>query len=365
MMHTISQPINQRISPADLEEFCVQAMVKSGLRDADARITADVLVTTDTWGVHTHGTKQLRPLLKNIRQGRLNAQAEPEITGQGSSWAIVDGHICMPPATSAMAMKLAIHKARETGVAYVGVKHSGHFGAAGYYAVMAAQEGMIGLAMCNVDPGVTVPGAKGRVLGTNPIAFAVPAGKEKPVFLDIATSAVAASKLYAAQALGKPIPENWLVDDDGLPTTDPTGYPHHGALFPMAGHKGYGLALLVEVLTGVLTGASMTSQVVSWIKDIPDQCNQGHAFIAIDVGSIIGYEEFARRMEWVIRFIKESPKAKGSSRIYLPGEMEWERREDALAHGIPLPQDVAANLVGVAEDIGMGLELLSKPARAR
>jgi LDH2 family malate/lactate/ureidoglycolate dehydrogenase len=353
LIETAAALSKKPLFPQALEAFCREAMLKSGIREEDARITAEVLVTTDTWGVYTHGTKQLRALMNNFRTGRLDRQAIPEIALAGPGWAIVDGHYAMPMTTSHMAMKLAIEKARATGIAYVGVTHSSHFGAAGYYASMAARADMIGLSMCNVDPGVTAPGARGSVLGTNPIAYAVPAGQEPPILLDIATSTVAASKVYVARALGTEIPDNWLVDDEGVPTTDPSHYPLQGALLPMAGHKGYGLALLVEILTSVLTGAGMLHQVKSWVLDLPDPTNEGHAFIAIDVGSIMPIQAFKERLDWVIREIKGAPKAKGSERIYLPGEMEWERRSRALTEGMYLPGDVIASLAGLAEDVGL------------
>lgn len=342
-----------RLFPQDLTAFCVAAMRRAGLNEEDARLTAEVLVTTDTWGVFTHGSKQLRGLLRNVREGRLDPHATPSISAEGPAWAVIDGHYAMPPATATRAMELAIQKARACGVAYVGVFNSSHFGAAGFYAVQAALQNLIGCAFCNVDPGVTVPGARGRVLGTNPLAYAVPAGEEKPVFLDIATSAVAASKLYAAMARGEPIPDTWMVDDDGIPTTDPTGYPRRGALLPMAGHKGYGLALFVEVLSAVLTGAGITHEVRSWILDPPEPARQGHAFLAIDVGAIMPLPLFQARMDRLIREIRSAPKAKGATRIYLPGEMEWERRAVALAEGIVFPPDVLANLRGVAEEWGI------------
>jgi LDH2 family malate/lactate/ureidoglycolate dehydrogenase len=210
--------------------------------------------------------------------------------------------------------------------------------------------------MCNVDPCMTVPGARGKILGTNPIAYAVPAGDEPPIFFDIATSTVAASKVFAARALGKDIPNTWLVDDEGVPTTDPSSYPEHGALLPMAGHKGYGLALLVEILTGALTGAAMLSGVKSWVVDLPDPTNEGHAFIAIEPNLIMPIQEFKDRIDWMIREIKASPKAKGSERIYLPGEMEWERRDKALREGMQLPEDVIASLAGLARDVGLDLK---------
>lgn len=346
-----------KVFAEDLEAFCIEAMRRVGIHDEDARLSAQILVMTDTWGVHTHGTRQLRPLLKNFPIGRLSAEATAEVVREGISWALIDGHHAVPFVTAQRAMELAIQKAKVSGIGYVGVMHTSHFGAAGYYAVLAAQQNMIGLAMCNADPNMTVPGARGKVLGTNPIAYAVPGGRNNPVFMDIATSAVAANKVIRAKLLGETIPEGWLVDADGLPTTDPNGFPQNGALMPMAAHKGYGFALLVEVLAGVMTGAALTKNQPSWVPGIPGDppgyANQGQAFIAIDAGFMLAPGEFPVRMEWVIDYLHGVPKAKDSDRVYLPGEMEWERREQALAHGMTLPPDVVESLMGLAQDVGL------------
>ena len=342
-----------RLAAQDLKAFCVAAMLKSGLKPDDAELTAEVLVTTDTWGTFTHGTRQLRGLLKNVRGGRLDPKAQIEVVAQGAAWAMVDGHYVMPPATSCRSMELAIRKAKACGLGYVGVKHSSHFGAAGYYAVMAAQQGLIGLSMCNLDPVMVVPGSRGRAIGNNPLAYAVPASPGRPVFLDIALSTVAGTKIFNAQMEGKPIPDNWMVDDEGLPTTDPSGFPTRGAQLPMAGHKGYGLAVLVESLSAVLTGAAIASQVRSWVLDTPEPTNEGHAFIAIDVAAMMPLETFQARMEGFVREIREAPKAKGAERIYLPGEMEWERREAALAQGMVMPPYVLESLRGLAADVDL------------
>jgi LDH2 family malate/lactate/ureidoglycolate dehydrogenase len=328
-------------------------MHKSGLNEEDARLTAEVLVTTDTLGTFTHGTRQLRALLKNVRSGRLDVTAREEVVTEGPAWAMVDAHHAMPPAVSYRSMDLAMRKAKASGIGYVGVKHSSHFGAAGFYANMAARHDMFGISMCNVDPCMTVPGARVKVMGTNPIAFAAPAGKEKPVFLDIATSAVAATKIFAAQDLGKPVPDGVLVDEDGLPTTDARLYPDRAAQLPMAGHKGYGLAVLVEILTAVLTGAAMLGQVKSWVLESTGPTDEGHAFVAIDIGQMMPLEEFKERMDWMIREIKSAPLAKGAERIYLPGEMELEKQERVPAEGIMLPRDVIDSLQGLARDVGV------------
>jgi ureidoglycolate dehydrogenase (NAD+) len=290
--------------------------------------------------------------MKNFRDGHMDVAAHAELLGEGPGWARFDGHHSMPMPTSVLAMQTAVEKAGRTGIAVSTVLNSGHYGAAGYYAWLAARQDMIGLSFTNVDPGVAVPGSRGPVLGTNPIAYAVPAGRERPVMLDIATSVVAAGKVYAQRDLGKPLPEGWVVDGDGLPTTNPNLYPNIGALMPMAGHKGYGIALLVEILTGVLGGGAFGRDVTSWvIGSLP--VNQSHAFIAIDVAAFEPVAEFKQRMDTLIRQIRDAPKARGADRIYLPGEKEWEHREEALARGLDLPQDVRASLRGLAADLGM------------
>jgi ureidoglycolate dehydrogenase (NAD+) len=349
-----------RVSCGQLEDLCVEAMRRAGMMEADAATTAEVLVTTDTWGTHTHGTKQLRNLLKNFREGRMAVNARAELVGEGAGWARFDGHASMPMPTSVRAMETAIAKAKNTGIAISTVCNSGHYGAAGYYAWLATRHDMIGLSFTNVDPGVAAPGSRGSVLGTNPLAYAVPAGQEHPIILDIATSVVAASKIYALRSLGKPLPAGWIVDGDGLPTTDPSQYPLAGALLPMAGHKGYGIGLLVEVLTGVLGGGAFGSDVRSWVFGDAKPVNQSHTFIAIHVGAFEPVAEFKERTDTLIRQIKNAPKAKGADRIWLPGEKEWEYRTEALVRGMALPEDVRASLRGLASDLGLRESWLEK-----
>ena len=359
------QPVHsaqRRIRIEDLEGFCVEAMLKRGMRHEDARVTANVLVTTDSWGVHTHGTKHLRMYLERVRAGGIDAQAVPRVTAEGPGWAMMDARKAMAMICSHRAMELAIEKARASGTGYVGVKQSTHFGAAGFYANMAADKGMIGIAMSNVDANMTVPGARGGGIGNNPFAYAVPAGEEHPVMLDVALSTVAAGKIFAARDRKEAIPDNWIVDENGVPTTNTADYPRIGTLLPMAAHKGYGLAVMVEVLAAVLTGASMTKDVKSWVLDL-DQCtDEGHAFIALDVGAMMPLDLFKQRMDAMIRGIKASPLARGSERIYLPGEKEWEKREEAVRNGISLPDDVVANLVKMGEELQIGAPAFMDPA---
>lgn len=354
-MKHIIKLLNGKISVENLEKFCITAMNKSGMKKKDSQITAKVLVTTDTWGIYSHGTKQLYNYIKKIKAGGINPRATPEIVHEGLGWAVIDGQAAMAMVTSCYAMGVAIKKAKEVGVGYAGVKNSTHFGAAGYYTNIAARKGMIGLAMSNVDINMTIPGAKGSVIGNNPFSYAVPTRKEKPIFLDIAMSTVAAGKIYTAQSHCKKIPNNWLVDENGNPTIDISKYPNVGSLVPMGAHKGYGLAILVEVLAAVLTGAAITKDVKSWLLDIDKFTNEGHAFFALDVGKIMPINEFKNRMDRMIQQVKSSPKSKESNCICLPGEREWEMHEKALLYGMDLPEDVKNNLKNLALELDIDI----------
>ena len=348
-----------KVRHENLRSFCIDAMVKFGMDRTDAETTAEVLVTTDLMGVNTHGSKQLYLLIENMKQGGLDAKARPEVMNEGSSFAVVDGKFAMPMVTASMAMDLAVKKAKETGIAYVGVKGSSHFGAAGFYANMAAKEGLIGLSMSNVDPCMAVPGGKTPYFGTNPLAYAIPTGTHRTVFLDIATSVSAVSKIFAAKTLGKPIPDGWLIDSNGSPTNDPMKYPEDACILPMAGHKRYGIALLIEVLSAVVTGALFTLDVPCWVRDFSKPANQGHAFIAIDIKKLIPMSDFESRIGKMIDQIHDVPKADGVEKTYLPGEMEWENYDRQLKEGIELPEDVVINLKKLAEELELDFDKLN------
>jgi LDH2 family malate/lactate/ureidoglycolate dehydrogenase len=357
-MAVLADLIGKRIAPPDLQRFCAAAMVRCGLTREDAAVSADVLTTIDTWGTHSHGTRQLRPLMRAVKGGGIRSGERPKVLREGPSWAQVDARMAMPMVVAIHAMETAIAKAASAGIGYVGVAHSSHFGAAGYYATLALRRDMIGLSMTNCDPCMAATGGRLPVIGTNPIAFAIPAGEERPVFLDIATSVGAVTKVMIAKAMGRSMPEGWLRDLEGRPTTDASGYPDRSVLQPIGGYKGYGLAVLVEVLCGILTGASFLSGVKGWINESGIAADQGHAFLAIDVNAIMPIDTFKARMDAMIREIKGAPKIAEGERIYLPGEMEWERRDQALRDGLQLPDYVLTNLLGLAEDVGMVNELV-------
>ena len=339
------------VSLESLHAFCVEALEKSGVRRKDAEVTADALVTTDSWGVHTHGCGLLPGYVKRLRAGGLRADASPRVVAEDKAWALVDGGSGLGQVASTFAVHLAVEKARSAGLCYVGVRNNCHYGAAGYYAWLAAQENMLAVAMANDTPSVAAPGSRGAITGSNPFAYAVPAGDRDPILLDIAISTVSGGKVYKAHRMGKPIPDGWLVGPEGLPTTDPEGFPHSKALTPMAGYKGYGLALLIETLSAAVTGAAVTWQVKNWIFDDPSQpTGHGAAFLVFNIASLGPIEDFFQRIGALVDEIHQSPTADGQ-RILLPGEMEWERRRQALSEGLTLPSDLAASLKNLAEEL--------------
>ena len=343
------------IAVADLHQFCVEALLKAGATEAHARTTADVLVTTDSWGTFTHGTKALRNYVRRLRGGGLRANGNPHIVKEGPAFAMVDGDSSLGMVSSVFAMNVAMKKAKDSGIAFVGLRNNCHYGAAGYYASMAIPENMIGFSMANDIPTVGAPGAKGHILGSNPFAFAAPAGKELPVMLDMATSVVAGGKVFAAAALGKPIPDGWIMDLEAKPTRDATLFSSAATLYSLGGYKGFCIAFMIEVLAAVLTGSSISRQVRSWtFSDLSQPTGHGAAFMAINISSFIDVPSFKQRMDYLIQEIHSAPKA-DTGELFAPGEIEFRRREKFLKDGIDLPGDVVANLQGLADDLGMKL----------
>jgi len=348
-----------RIKIEDLQHFCAKALEKAGMKPEYADISAKALSETDGYGTHSHGTKNLHNYIRKALAGGIDIKAEPVIVKDGLAFAVMDAARGMGMAPAVLGMELACKKADTAGIGIVTVKNSCHFGAAGYYANLAAKQGKMGIVVSNVDPNMNAPGAMSKALGNNPIAYACPSRKVPTIFLDIAMSNVASLKVFQARTEGRKVPDNWIVDKDGLPTDDPSHYPDEGAMQPMAAHKGYGLAVMVDLLTGVLSGGatSMGGEISSWILKLDEPNNVCHTFIAINPPLFYSESEFADRVEAIAEKLRGLPKAKGSNRIYLPGEIEWERYFKAKERGIALPNDVLESLWELARESDLELPL--------
>jgi len=355
----------RRVPQEALRSLCSQVMMKLGETEENAHIIADVLVAADLRGVDSHGMARLSFYVGNIKAGVIHTNAMPRIENETPTTALIDAGGGMGQPVSYRAMKMAIAKAEQYGLGFVTVRNSNHYGIAGYYAMMALEHNCIGISMTNSRVFVVPTFGKDAMLGTNPIAVAAPAGKERPFVLDMATSTVPFGKLEVYDRLEKPIPLGWATDENGLPTADARmamekmeSDPPSGGLEPLggngellSGHKGYGLGLLVEILCGVLPGALYANQVYPKDKDgnnLP--AGLGHVFGAMRVDAFRPMEEFAASMDDLQSRMKNAPKAAGQNRIYIHGEKEYEQAELRSRQGIPLNPKVLKEIEKIADE---------------
>ncbi len=338
-----------------LENFCIQVLHRLGVPQEEAGITASTLVTANLRGVDTHGVTRLPAYVAKLRGGALKPTVTLTTERETSATALLNGHDGIGQVISYRAMQLAIRKAKVAGVCYVAVKNSNHLGACAYYPMMALEHDMIGFTATNASPRLAPTGGVERLFGNNPWSIAVPAGQRQPVVLDMANSVVAAGKIRTFLREGKPIPEGWALTKDGEPTTDPAA-ALKGILLAIGGYKGYGIILLVDLLTGVLTDSNYGPRVKGIDQDA-EPARVAHSFLALDLAAFTDVVAFKTRMDAYIDEIKSSKKGKGSDVIYLPGEPEHLRVRERMAKGIPLHPKVAEELRAIGKDLGVPIEL--------
>ena len=357
----------ERVPVSTLKSFCVEALEKLGVSKEDASIVADVLVEADLRGIDSHGVARMSRYVSGIQHGMMKPKASPRVAHETPCTATFDGDAGLGQPVSRRAMQLAIAKARERSVGFVAVRNSNHYGIAGYYAMMALTEDMIGISTTNTEVIVVPTFARNAVLGTNPIAIAVPTGKERPFVLDMSTSTVTRGKLEVYARLEKPIPLNWATDEKGVATDDAarvlqnianrTGgglLPLGGALEESGGHKGYGLAFAVEIFSAVLSGALYANRVYPKTKEgKPLPSGLGHFFGAMRVDAFRPKDEFKHDMDDLISRLKNAPKVEGAKRIFIHGEKEFEEAEKLAKLGIPLNKKVVEDLRSIAKQLGM------------
>jgi len=360
-----------RVNADALQRFCVRVFEKLGVPHDDAEVTADVLVEANLRGVDSHGVARLRRYVKGLQDGVMVPRPEIKVVHETPVTALMDGGAGLGQPVGVRAMKLAIAKAKEIGAGFVAVRNSNHYGIAGYYAMMALKEDMIGISMTNAAPLVVPTFGKDAILGTNPISVAAPAGDERPFVLDMATSVVPRGKLEVYHRAEKPLPLGWATDETGHPTTDAGRVLQNllaragGGILPLggageefSGHKGYGLALLVDILCGVLPGAGYANTTYPKTPDgKPLPANIGHFFGALRIDAFRPVDEFKATMDDIIRRLKNSAKAEGHDRIYIHGEKEFETADDRRKNGIPLEPKVVADLQAIAQELGVEYNL--------
>lgn len=338
----------------DIKNFTIRYFTAMGVPDIDAMIAADVLISADLRGINSHGVIRLHSYYGDrLHKGLIDAASPIKILSDHPSTLALDGGNGLGPVVAYRAMSRCIEKADETGLAVTTVRNSNHFGIAGYYAMMALPEDMIGISLTNSQPLMAPTYGMSPVLGTNPIAVAVPAGEEKPYVLDMATSIVPLGRISVHEKTGQPIPEGWAINHKGEITRNPKEVIQGGALLPLGGpavlrgYKGYGLSLLVDLLSGVLAGAAFGKDVGRPSKE--QHADVGHFFAAIKIENFRPVDSFKNDMDAYIRSIKESPKLPGQDRIYIHGEKEEELAEKHLGEGLPLLNEIIDGLAKAAK----------------
>jgi len=314
-----------------------------GVPEGDAAIVADSLIEADLRGVSSHGVVRVPTYVTGLTSGEINPRPSLQLIFDGGSRATVDGDNGMGQVGSNHAMQLAIERAREHGIGAVGLTRSRHCGAMAYWAIQALEHHCIGVATTNAGLNMAPTGGRDKIVGNNPVAIAVPTNRRWPMVLDMATSVVAGGKLDVAAIRGEKIPLDWATDGDGKPTDDPVT-ARKGLLLPVGGPKGYGLALMLDVLAGVLTGARFGGGL--------GPTGSGQFFLAIQVDGFMAVSDFKDRMDQVIDQLHESRLSAGSNRIYVPGEIEAEKSALRQANGIPLEEKIVTDLNRLARETG-------------
>ena len=348
--------------PEDLFDFMVRFFVKLGVPQDRAEVTAEILQSADLRGVNSHGMIRLHTYYgSRLQKGLIDPHAEPEIIRESIASLALDGKNGLGQVNAKIAMEMCIEKAQNSGIAMVTVKNSNHYGIAGYYAMMALEHDMIGISLTNAQALVAPTYGKKRLLGTNPIAVAAPALSQQPYVLDMATSIVPIGKVTVYQKAHENIPNGWGMDPKGRITETPTEVIQGGALLPlggsdlMRGYKGYGLALLVDILSGVLSGAAF-GQEVGHPKDNLN-ANVGHFFAAMRLDAFRDPQEFKQDLDALFTQLKETEKAEGQERVYIHGEKEFERAARYREEGIPLLEEVVKNLEEAGSSVGIPFDL--------
>jgi L-2-hydroxycarboxylate dehydrogenase (NAD+) len=350
-----------------LERFMRDVFIKAGVPEEDAAVCADVLIASDKRGIDSHGIGRLKPIyIDRIKKGQINPITEFEIIKEGPTTTVIDGHNGMGQVIAKRAMRTAIDKARKFGLGMSVVRNSNHYGIAGYYALMAVEEGMIGITGTNARPSIAPTFGVENMLGTNPMTFGMPTDEDFPFVLDCATSITQRGKIEYYARIGKTMPEGWVISEDGNSKTDPVIVLDDllkgtAALTPLggigeeqAGYKGYGYATVVEILSSALQSGLFLKSLngIENGKTVP--YGLGHFFLAMDVSAFTELDGFKKTAGDILRELRASKKMPGQDRIYTAGEKEYIAFNVRKAGGVPLDGEVVGQIKDLRKEFGLG-----------
>jgi len=333
------------VAPERLQALVTGIFRKHGVSERDSEIVAACLVHADLRGVESHGVFRVPHYVKRLSIGSINPTPRPIVTRTGPATATMSGDDGLGHVAMWDAMGIAMDLAREAGIGFVGINHSSHCGMLSFFVGRAVESGLIGLALSQTDMGVVPYGGRKPFFGTNPLCVGIPSEAGPPIMLDMATSTVAGGQIFKARAENREIPSTWGLDAEGNPTTD----PHQAVYFtPAAGAKGYGLGVIVDVLTGVLSGGAFGPHITPMYGDYDKQRKLCHLAGAVDFGRFAGAETFLRQVRAMIEELHQMAPAEGFERVLAPGEPEYLKEIERARSGIPLDDSVWTELVNLA-----------------
>ncbi|MGH9246522.1 MAG: Ldh family oxidoreductase [Acidimicrobiales bacterium] len=337
-----------------LQTFADRLFQRHGMSSDDAARIAHYFVWVELHGLSFLGARRIPEFIARLREGGTNGTADGNVTRvhERDAFAVIDAGDTLAQVTGTRAMELAVDKARSAGAGIVVVRNVTTAGALGYFAMLAAERGMIGMAINNTPPVMLAWGGAQPVMGAQPFSVACPAGRHQPLYLDMTNSVMSMARMYEYQRRGEEIPEDAALTIDGAPTVDPAT-AIAGILLPMAGHRGYGLALLWEALTGVLAGGQRFGADVGWPADHGQPMAVSLFLMAIDPTTSMPYETFTARVDDLIDQMHASPPAPGVERILVPGERSQATAAARRDGGIPIPRDIVATLEAVGSEVGV------------
>jgi LDH2 family malate/lactate/ureidoglycolate dehydrogenase len=344
-------PSALRFPDGVLRDYAAAVLEHLDVPTSDAREVADNLVLAELRGVDSHGLIRLAVYARRLKAGLVNARPEIRTRTPRPAVALVDGDNGLGAVVGARAMEKAIEIASTQGTGLVSVRRSNHFGPAAFYVLRAVRRGFIGCAISNAPPNMAAFGGRVRFLGTNPFAVGIPAGKEQPLVFDASSSVAARGKIIAAAERNLPIPVGWAVDSDGTPTTD-ARRALAGAVLPFGGAKGSAISFIIDIISGVHSGAAFALH-LNTLENLEAEQDLGHAFFAMRTDLFQTAEEFARRMDEILGMLKATPPAAGVERVLVPGEIEYRTEARLRAQGIPLPPELVAQLKTLGRECGV------------
>jgi LDH2 family malate/lactate/ureidoglycolate dehydrogenase len=342
-----------RIEATALAAFVQRALAAAGLPGDDAAQVAELMVEADLRGSDTHGVIRLPLYVRRLKASGINKQPDIRLVRDKASAALVDGDNGMGHLVMRFAAHTAIEKAKQTGVGWVGARMSNHAGPAALYAMMPLAHDMIGIYLAVGSNNHLPPwGARENLLGTNPIAIAIPAFAEPPVVLDMAPTVAAFGKVRLKAQRSEEMPVGWMIDRDGKPLTD-ARRADEGFLLPIGDYKGYGLSLIIGVLAGTLNAAAFGKDVIDFVKQPGEAANTGHAVVALAIEAFAPVKEFKHQVDLAIRTMRGAERLPGIDRIWLPGEQSHRKRLERAKRGVPMPKPLRESLDATARDLGI------------